>query len=172
MASLGRKRPVTSKHTPPSVSLILADRVAAKSHANCKAIWRIANERSLRQFSQSTKPIPWNEHRIWYQAKIRDPQCYFYLIFSQKILAGYLRFEQIKRGSWLTSIGLSRQFRGQGIAQWALITGSRRMLHREKKKLTATIHERNLPSRALFETCGFKRRGRDGSWIHYYRAGS
>ncbi len=137
---------------------------------NCKTIWRIANARSVRQFSQATKPIPWDEHRIWYQAKIQDPQCHFYLIFSQKSLAGYLRFEKIGRGACLTSIALSRHFRRQGIAQLALETGSQRMLRRKGiKRLTAVIHEQNLPSRTLFERSGFKRRRRKGSWLHYYR---
>lgn len=85
-----------------------------------------ANDVRVRAMSFSTEPIAWQTHAAWFDVKIHDPECLFYIIEKEGEAIGQVRFEQDRSAEGLAviSVSLAEQFRGVGLGSRAISSAS------------------------------------------------
>jgi UDP-2,4-diacetamido-2,4,6-trideoxy-beta-L-altropyranose hydrolase len=127
----------------------------AKSE-DCRLLWEWANERGVRAVSFSTDPIPWDSHRTWYEAKLNDPRCLFFIAVAPDGQAvGQVRCDLDGPGA-LVSISLDPRFRGLGYGSAALDQVTQELFARgDVQELRAYIRAGNEASRHAFVAAGF-----------------
>src|SRR5690606_24291630 len=95
---------------------------ADASHADVTLAW--ARNPEIRRFSFNQREISEEEHRDWFAAKLKDPNC-LYLIGSIGDEAfGSVRFD-IKDGSALISYLIDPHFQGLALGRSLLAAGMR-----------------------------------------------
>ena len=124
-------------------------------------VWEWANEPKARAASFSPEPIPWDQHVRWFEAKLRDPHCRFYVVINQEEEpVGQVRYD-CDGGEAEVSISLSARFRGKGLGGEILRLGSLTILNEESgvASIRALVKEGNISSVRLFRHAGFREEG-------------
>lgn len=80
------------------------------------AVWELANDPLVRAMSFLSKPIPWDEHIIWYRRQLHGEDTVFFVIENgnQEFL-GNVRFA-LEGSTARISISLAAPARGGGLA--------------------------------------------------------
>lgn len=127
------------------------------SSADCRTVWGWANDPEVREASFSTRPIPWDEHSEWFEARLQDPQCLFYMILDRAgNTVGNVRF-QLSHDEAEISIVIASDLRSQGLGGVAIRLASMRLFLREPiTRIRARIKEGNVASRCAFSKAGYK----------------
>lgn len=126
---------------------------------DAKVVFDISNDPEVRAASFQTKPLVWEEHLNWFEHKLNDAGCHFYLIenrFGQT--AGQIRFQEIGPGRFEISFSIAKPYRGKHYSSKMLsvaIDGFRKDLG-VKAVLTASIKPDNVASRKCFAGAGFR----------------
>jgi len=133
---MGVERVATALHAP-----FLVLRRACE--ADCRLVWEWANEPKARMASFSSDPIPWDDHKRWYEARLNDPDCFFYIASSREgELLGQIRFDlSVSEGVVSVSVAPAARGKGHGAALIAIIH--------------AYIKPGNLASCRAFESADF-----------------
>ena len=134
-----------------------------------RRIWEWSNEPGTRAASFSSDSIPWEDHVRWFQGKLVDPQCRFYVATDDVGRPiGQIRFD-LERSDAEVSVSLDAEFRGRGYGA-ALIRLACQKLFDESA--VGTIHaylkEANEASARAFFDAGFEDRGAKA--VHGQRA--
>jgi len=126
------------------------------SKKDCRLIWKWANDPDVRAVSFFSETIPYDNHVKWFQSKLGDPCCHFYIAEnSNREPVGQVRFE-LKDNDATISIVLDRKYRGKGYGS--------RLIERASKKIFevsnvvvihAYIKESNTVSVGAFKKAGF-----------------
>jgi len=153
----GQGRKLVGRQGPEKVinSLKLpAITVRSASLSDCRSIWRIANNPSVRKMSFETDPISWLSHRKWYSDSL--VRFAFYVITEGKKVAGYVRYKRESPQEVTVSIALADSFRGRGIGKTALLL-SQAALFKNKRitKIHAIVKKKNHASLYAFLSCGY-----------------
>src|SRR5690242_15556566 len=91
------------------------------SEADCRLIWEWNNDPEVRAASFSTEPISWTTHERWYEAKCRDPNCFFYIAMNRTgNPIGDIRYDVAEYDA-VVSVAVAQAMRGKGYG-FALIT--------------------------------------------------
>ena len=127
------------------------------SNKDCRLIWQWANDPEVRAVSFSSAFIPFENHVKWFEAKLNDPLCCFYVAEnSQHESVGQVRFD-IKGKHAAISISLDRKFRGQGHSSTLIQLASQKILNASNVEvLHAYIKKENLVSLKTFQKTGFE----------------
>lgn len=132
-----------------------------KMHAaDCRLAWEWANEAAVREVSFHPGAIPFEEHVRWFDAKLKDGNCFFYIAEGAGgEPVGHIRFD-IRGGEAVVSLTVAKEFRGQGYGSEMLRLGCG-MASRDAG--TRSIHAYVLPanqaSKSLFLNAGFRDAG-------------
>jgi UDP-2,4-diacetamido-2,4,6-trideoxy-beta-L-altropyranose hydrolase len=124
---------------------------------DCRLIWELANEPSVRSLSFNTDPIPWDTHVKWFIRKLADVHCVFYIACSDKgIPFGQVRFD-VNDGMATVSLSLDAEVRGQRYGS-VVIESATRMMFAETSIITvnAYIRPENIASAKAFESAGYE----------------
>ncbi|MFN8456751.1 MAG: UDP-2,4-diacetamido-2,4,6-trideoxy-beta-L-altropyranose hydrolase [Anaerolineae bacterium] len=122
---------------------------------DCHLIWQWANEPTTRANSFSTEPISWESHQVWFNARLADPQCLFYLALANNKPVGQIRY-QIEGEEAVVSVGLDPKQRGQGYGSWVIRLVSHQVLaNRQLQLIHAYIKPDNATSLGAFSKAGF-----------------
>jgi len=121
--------------------------------------WR-SNPKIYHHFRRQDSPLEWEDHLSWYESRAADRHDFIIHYDGRRVgVVSITASEEI-------SIYLGDfAAHGQGVATGALRWLCERFEHRSP--LFAEIHEENVPSKRLFEDCGFQPDGRDGEWVQY-----
>ena len=126
------------------------------SEEDCKLIWTWANDPEVRAVSFSSEAIPYEDHVTWFESKLNDPSCYFYIaedISNEPV--GQVRYEREGNEAEI-SISLDRKFRGKGYGPSLLRFASQKFFEiSDVEAIHAYIKEGNETSIAAFEKAGF-----------------
>lgn len=130
-------------------------------------VW--ANDRSIRAYAFNREPISLEEHSQWFQRKIADPECFYYIAMEKPPAGqiagkpmGSIRFD-IHGAEAVISYLLDPAFQGNGYGTMLLHKGIERLLEnrifREKKmtEITGFVLPANIPSIRSFEKLNFER---------------
>lgn len=116
-------------------------------------IYDLSNDPLVRKNSINSKKIPWKEHLNWFEKKINDKNCVYYVIFDNKgEFIGQIRYE-INNNTAIVSISITKYFRGKKLSV-PLLKDTARLLFKEKENVNeihALIKPDNIPSIKSFQ---------------------
>jgi UDP-2,4-diacetamido-2,4,6-trideoxy-beta-L-altropyranose hydrolase len=126
------------------------------SEADCRLIWEWDNDSEVRAVSFSSDPIPWESHVRWYEAKWRDPNCFFYIATnSSGNPFGQIRFDIIEYGG-MVSVSVAHAMRGKGYGSALITLGVEKFFAESSANVVhAYIRTDNQTSVRAFEKAGF-----------------
>lgn len=127
--------------------------------SDCKFWWKIRNEKTVREASSNTKPIPYSTHKKWFEEKLKDRKSKLFIIASDNKKIGQLRFEE-NNSKVEINLALIPKARGKGFGTEAIKLGTKTAIEKMKaKKILAYTLIKNLASIKAFEKAGFKNLG-------------
>ncbi len=128
---------------------------------DCEQIWQWANEASTRQASFQSNPIPWEDHVQWFQQKLADEQCEFWLaIDAHDCPIGQVRFDPISIEVSQISLSIDSDYRNQGFGVEILKMAIHQIFRNSKiLSISAWIKPENLASIRTFEMVQFSKIG-------------
>ena len=125
-----------------------------------RLIWEWANDPSVRAVSFSSEPIVWEQHLKWFQSKLNDPDCIFYVALNEEdIPVGQIRYD-VKNGEATVSISLGSSFRGKGYGNEIIELSSWKLFNiLDAKSIHSYVKMGNEASVKMFLEAGFKKMG-------------
>ncbi len=123
---------------------------------DCKIIWEWANDPAIRSASFSSEPISWERHSQWFQSKLLDSKCLFFIALDPDgIPIGQIRYE-LQSTEAVVSVSLAPRQRGKGYGVHIIQSASRQVFERTLVELIhAYIKPDNLPSIRAFTKAGY-----------------
>lgn len=140
---------------------------------DCERVWQWSNEPMVRIASFSSAPIPWDSHQVWFNQKLHDSNCHFFIgLDAQDVPVGQVRIDAVEEQQAQISISLAPTQRGHGYGKLLIQLAVRQVLHKTNLQVIhAWIKRDNMPSIRTFEKAGFQLLGTevfDGhSTLHY-----
>ena len=122
--------------------------------ADCELFWHWANDPEVRKNAFTSDSIPWETHKAWFSAVLQDHDTTAYVIECDKSPIGQVRFER-KRGHYLISYSLARQYRGMGLGEELLKVAIETFKNCQCFTLKAEVKADNVASNKIFEKLGF-----------------
>jgi UDP-2,4-diacetamido-2,4,6-trideoxy-beta-L-altropyranose hydrolase len=124
---------------------------------DCRCIWEWANDATSRAASFSSEAIPWEQHTSWYGNKMRDPDCYFYVVTdAQRRPVGMVRYDR-KGTEAVVSINIAPAQRGRGLGPASLRASARKLFaEADVQRIIALIKPENQASVVAFERAGYR----------------
>ena len=125
-------------------------------------LWEWANDREARAVSFSSEPIPWEQHVRWFESKLNDPRCIFYIVENAGgTPIAQARFD-IDENEAVISVSVGPDFRGNGYGSMIIRLASLDVFrHAESVRLIhAYIKEDNKASVSVFAKAGYVDAGR------------
>jgi RimJ/RimL family protein N-acetyltransferase len=126
------------------------------SDEDCRLIWQWANDPDVRVVSFSEDSITYENHVKWFETKLNNPNCYFYIAVNREHAPiGQVRFD-LKGNQATISISLSRKFRGQGYGSKIIELGSQKIFEVSNVDVIhAYVKKENVISLKVFQKAGF-----------------
>ena len=120
-------------------------------------LYLLRNDPSVRAASRNSDPFTQEDHNEWYSAKLRDEKTYIFVIESEGIRVGTIRFSEMSNTQFLLSIALAREFRNKGFAATVIKLGLNAMqtIKGKTMEVQAEIQLKNVPSIRAFMSVGF-----------------
>lgn len=119
--------------------------------------YKWANDPVVRKYSFEQHEISLDEHTRWFNRKVNDSMCFYYLLEDGNRLMGSIRFD-IKEGDALISYLLDPSEHGKGIGSLLLKMGMEHLLMENQDTFYQFIGEvmpENKGSVRIFEQLGF-----------------
>ena len=125
-----------------------------------RLIWEWANDPSVRAVSFSSQPIYWEQHLKWFQSKLNDPDCIFYVVLNeQDVPIGQVRYD-VNGSEAVVSISLGSSFRGKGYGDQMIELSSRKLFKvLGAQSIHSYVKMGNESSVKMFLEAGFKNVG-------------
>ncbi len=122
-----------------------------------RSIYKLSNEKLIRESSFDTNRIKFNQHKKWFINKLEDNSCLFLIAEYKKNLIGQIRFN-IDSKTAIISIGIAKDYRGLGIGKVIFLKTLKylRASRANIEIIKAYIKAVNIASIKFFEKCGFR----------------
>ena len=149
--SIGR---LTNIFRSLAVSCSLSLRQAGINDVNRCFDW--ANDPEVRKYSYSSKQIQWDQHVSWFQKKIDDPGCIYFIASIGAVDVGQIRFDLIEGSGHQISYSLDKNWRGKGLSP-ALLLKAVQALQKVTtvKRIVGFVRNENIASVKAFQRAGF-----------------
>lgn len=127
---------------------------------DCEMLWKWASDPVTRANSFSSNPIPWEDHRNWYAARLGDTACLLFIACDAVDRAvGYIRFD-VAGGEATISICVAPEHRGAGLGRVMIVIAAGKLLKEGRVRcIHAYIRPENLASIKVFAGAGFEEAG-------------
>ena len=124
---------------------------------DCILLWEWANDPDVRAVSFSSQPIPWKEHVKWFNSRLSDPGCIFYISTDGKGRpVGQIRFDS-KLDEAVVSVSVDSEFRGKGYGNLMISLASEKVFDVSNiTKIHAYVKNENHSSTRVFIKAGFR----------------
>jgi UDP-2,4-diacetamido-2,4,6-trideoxy-beta-L-altropyranose hydrolase len=126
---------------------------------DCDLLYEWANDPAARAASFSSATIPFDEHRAWFQGKLRDPHCRIFIgLDGEDTPIGLVRFD-CEGAEATLSVSIGARERGKGYGS-LLVRQGMHALFRETDIETIHAYAKplNVASAKLFRHAGFEER--------------
>jgi len=111
---------------------------------------------SLAASLRTKAPIPWEQHVVWMEERLHDPNTLLLIAEENEKPIGHVRFQDTGEGPEV-SIFLASEHRRGGLALEMLRTAMQQAVSRwADTPFLARIKTANAASRGLFESVGFR----------------
>ena len=115
----------------------------------------LVNDPLVRYNSIKTDPISRDEHRKWFQEKLRDKNAHLFVLTAGRLPVGQVRLDE-KDGSANLDYAVDPDFRGRGWGTVLLGQAVHYAWRQGIKSITADVKEANIPSCKVLSKSGFK----------------
>lgn len=121
-------------------------------------IFEWANEPEARRNSLHTEKIEYEAHLDWFDKKLKDKDCDFYIYYSGDIPVGQIRIDY-KEGIGLISFSIDHRFRGQGHGGILLKLAEDKVIESrpEIDALEGIVKKENIASQKKFEELNYNK---------------
>jgi RimJ/RimL family protein N-acetyltransferase len=120
-------------------------------------LWRLANDRAVRQFSLSPDPITLEEHAAWFQAKLAREETAIWVFDFHGLILATVRYDRVDPQTAEVSLAVAPAFRRRGLGTKLLQRNLRLIRDRlGVKRLRAVVRKENIPSARIFAKTGFQ----------------
>ena len=129
---------------------------------DCRLIWQWANDFHVRAASFSSEPILWEEHVKWFESKLNDPSCIFYISLNSKnVPIGQVRYD-VEGNKTIVSLSIDRKYRGKGYGSIMLWLSAQKLFNAsDVRVIHAYVKQSNESSIRVFVKTGFKNIGKE-----------
>ncbi|MBD2517197.1 UDP-2,4-diacetamido-2,4,6-trideoxy-beta-L-altropyranose hydrolase [Nostoc sp. FACHB-973] len=127
---------------------------------DCRLLWEWSNAPEVRAVSFSSKSILWEHHVQWFQSKLINPNCIFYIAINKNdVPIGQIRYD-IENYEATISMSIDPKFRNQNYGS-SLIKLACKQLFDESDitRIQAYIKPSNQASVRAFSKAGFQSMG-------------
>lgn len=105
---------------------------------------------SNREFFFDSKPLTYLQHLAWHKRKLDDPFFGFFIIWKGNHRVGTIALEHRPECTFLQNLCIHKDYRGQGIAKWAI-----KQLMRKNRFIVAQVKPDNVNVIKMYEELGF-----------------
>ena len=121
---------------------------------DARLLWEWRNAPDVRAVSLDSDPIPFEQHREWYERSLANPDRDILIAEFESTPVAMVRFDYDNDVATV-SIILASKIRGKGMAK-RILAGAIEDVHPRPQTLCALIKPENAPSLALFRSAGFE----------------
>ena len=128
---------------------------------DCRLLWEWANDPEVRAFSFSSEPIPWEQHIRWFQTKLNEADCIFYIAMDGDMIPmGQVRYD-IDGNEAVISVSIDRKFRSKGYGSLTIRLASQKLFSvADVEMIHAYVKPGNRAAVRAFVKAGFQKRVR------------
>lgn len=116
-----------------------------------------ANDPEVRKHSYSTGSIDWSDHVKWFDKKMADPNCFYFIAEIADNPVGQIRFDFLKdEEAFQISYLLDQNWRGKGLGYYLITKGVQKLNQLTPlKKVIGQVQKTNEASLKAFQKAGF-----------------
>lgn len=119
-------------------------------------LFDLRNEKSVREQSFQQKKIALEDHKKWFQKKLKDDYTDIYIYENDGIPVGQVRVDIDNEKRWgIISYAVQREYRGRGLGCRMLKNMEQFEKKRVKCGLQASVKKENAASCRVFEKLGY-----------------
>ena len=124
---------------------------------DCHQVYDWANSPSVRKQSFNSAPIPYENHQKWFNSKLNDKNCHFFMGTVNDIPFGTIRFE-VKDGIAIISYSVGEDFRGLGLGTLLLKIGKNKLIESVNSitEIVGYVKKENKASQFAFLKLGYQ----------------
>lgn len=119
-------------------------------------VFEWSNERQTRENSFNSEDISYEEHKQWFERKLKDKNSVYYICEVENTPSAFLRFD-INEDKIVIGINLDIKFRGKNLSYLFLSKGCACIAASQNLPIVAYIKSSNIPSIKSFEKAGFQK---------------
>lgn len=127
--------------------------------SHSKRIWEWRNDSLTRSMFRSQAIVSWEDHSIWYQKTLEQPNKFLYVGLNGLLPVGVVRFDPLgnHQDSFEVSININPLQRGKGFASHMLKLALSifKQEYPGVKEITAEVKKDNIASNRLFSSLDF-----------------
>lgn len=122
---------------------------------DCRFIYDLRNEETVRQNSFHSEIIPYEQHEQWFAKKVKHPMVRMYILMFGEERIGQVRVD-IEGEDAEISYALCDEARGHGYSKW-MLSETERQLTGEGccSHLIGEVMRENIASRRIFQSLGY-----------------
>lgn len=122
------------------------------------AILDLANEPSVVASRLTGRPVTIREHSAWFEAKLNDTRCRFWLLTRRGKVAGFVRYDRTDDGVAEIDFAVSPHYRGRRLGPAMLLATCRQACEDLRVDVArGTVLISNQASQSAFIKAGFRR---------------
>ena len=127
------------------------------TNKDCKMVWHLANDPQVRAVSFSKNDIPFDTHIRWFEKKLNDPNCVFFIADkTRQQSVGLVRYD-LAGGEATVSVIVDYNFKGRGYGSHIITLGSETIFRtRQVGKIHAYVLPQNYASVKAFKKANYK----------------
>ena len=149
-------------------------RMRRAESSDCRPLWNLVNDPTVRASAFSPESIPWDDHVAWFRKKMEATTCQFLIGETAGTMVGQVRVDQCSEREGEISLSVVSGFRGTGAGHRMLELAVRQIFATTALlRIHAYIQPQNLVSIRAFEKAGFLKSGeamvRGSRAAHYIR---
>jgi RimJ/RimL family protein N-acetyltransferase len=138
------------------------------SKADVEITFKWAKDPNVRKYAISQDDITWDKHQKWFDRKIKDSNCFYFLAAYEDELVGSFRLDMDLDGVAIISYLLDPAFHGRGLGKLLLEEGiNRAKTFKNIGYLIGFVIEENRASVHLFQKLNFTQVGNNSGLLKF-----
>jgi len=129
-------------------------------------LFKWANDPMVRENSFNSEPIEYEEHKNWFNDKLKSNQSWIYILEKNKTPAGQIRID-IEEEKGVINYSIAKNFRGEGLGTKILKLVTERVKKDDLpiEKLEGEVKSGNIPSIKCFRKAEYKEEKKNDIYI-------
>lgn len=130
--------------------------------ADCKLVWKLANDATVRASAFSPASISWEDHLAWFESKMQTATCHILIGEAQGAVVGQIRIDERPDGQGEVDVSVAREFRGLGAGSRLIDLAVREIFASTGiSRVHGYIRPQNTASQRAFQNAGFQKAGEE-----------